>query len=81
MKSLIDDFEEWQSSVEDTNTQAERLLQHWRDYDSLYEDLSSWLNDMEVKVKAVTDLKAKLVEKKAACDRYRVSRCLLSCGL
>ena len=73
VKSVVDDFSEWQSSVEETSRQVEALLQHWQDYDSMFELLSGWLNDMESKVKAVTELKATLPEKKAYCDRYKVS--------
>ena len=74
MKSLTDDFAEWHSNVEDTSRQVETLLQHWHDYDTMFEQLGTWLNDMEVKVKAVNELKSTLPEKRAYCDRYKVRR-------
>ena len=73
MRSLGEDFSEWHSNVEDTSRQVHTLLEHWQQYDTMFAQLNSWLNDMEVKVKSVTELKSTLAEKKANCDRYKVS--------
>ena len=51
---------------------TERLLSQWGEYDRSYEELSHWLKDMEVKVKASTDLQPSLVEKKALLNKYKV---------
>ena len=52
---------------------TEKLLHQWSDYDQLFETLSQWLKDTEVKVTGATEVKATLEEKRGLCDKYRVS--------
>ena len=48
-------------------------MQQWQGYDELYETLSKWLKDTEVKVRAESGLRPDLVTKQQQLDTFKVN--------
>ncbi len=53
-------------------------MHQWHGYDELYENLSHWLKDTEVKVRNESGLKPDLDAKQAQRDTFKVTLILLS---
>ena len=53
-------------------------MQQWQGYDDLYDSLSKWLKDMEVKVRTESGLRPDLVTKQQQMDTFKVEIYFLS---
>ena len=58
-------------------TKLELCMHQWHGYDELYENLSHWLKDTEVKVRNESGLKPDLDAKQAQRDTFKVALLLL----
>ncbi len=56
-------------------TKLELCMHQWHGYDELYENLSHWVKDTEVKVRNESGLKPDLDAKQAQRDTFKVSAC------
>ena len=49
-------------------------MSQWQDYDGLYDNLSKWVKDTEVKVRNESGLKPDLPAKEAQLETFKVRR-------
>lgn len=52
---------------------SEKLLDQWDNYDESFAELTQWVKDMEVKVKADGEFKTTLEDKKARVQKCKVN--------
>jgi len=70
LKLLTDGFEELKTSVSDAAADLDQFGDLILTYDKQFDDLSTWLNSMEVKVKNTVELLPTLDEKQCQKDLY-----------
>ena len=52
---------------------AESLHSQWQQYEESYEKLSQWIKDMEASMKADSELKSTVDDKKSQLDKQKVT--------
>ena len=55
-------------------SKLEQCMSQWQDYDGLYDNLSKWVKDTEVKVRNESGLKPDLPAKEAQLEAFKVRR-------
>lgn len=68
---------EWDSLYDDLSTVQRRLevsLVQWTSFDESYNQVESWLREMETQLEGQTALRSTLEEKKTQLQNYKVCR-------
>ncbi|XP_076463750.1 muscle-specific protein 300 kDa-like isoform X7 [Babylonia areolata] len=74
LRSMRDSWESFTDSLNDTQRALESSRMQWSSFDENFEQLMSWVSDMEAQVVAEPELKATLQEKKAQLQGLK-TRC------
>lgn len=67
------EYENLLTDVSQGKRNLESALSQWGDFDRCYEQLSSWLTEVENKLKTDVELRVDLPEKRSSLERYKVS--------
>ncbi|KAK7104412.1 hypothetical protein V1264_019133 [Littorina saxatilis] len=72
LQVMAKDFEDFRSHLVDAQADLETCLSRWDDFEESYQQFSNWLREAEVRLRAETEHKATVDEKKRHWDEYQI---------
>ncbi|XP_076442566.1 muscle-specific protein 300 kDa-like isoform X3 [Babylonia areolata] len=71
LQVMAKDFEDFRSHLVEAQSDLEMCLTRWDEYEDSYQQFSTWLREVEVQLRAETEHKATVDEKKRHWDEYQ----------